>query len=159
MIIYCTKCWKDNPAYSNECLHCGAQLERGNSIDFVTKLIHALQHPEPMTVERAAWILGELKAHEARDALIELLQTSQDMGALEKAVEALGKIGDDRAIDVLSHMLTRSYLPVRVKVVEALKRIGSAPAISVLRKALNDPASTVSKNAKEAIEILKSGGK
>jgi HEAT repeat protein len=156
MVIYCTRCWKDNPAGSQVCQRCGAKLEADNR-SFIAKLLQALSHPEPMTVERAAWILGELKASEAVVPLIHLLLTSQDMGALEKAVEALGKIGDERAVDFLSKQIASSYLSVRLQTVKALKRIGGDSALSVLKKALNDPVSSVSLEAKAALGILESG--
>ena len=149
MVIYCTRCWKDNPAGSKVCSRCGATLEADNTA-FVTKLIRALSHPEPMTVERAAWILGEMKASEAVAPLIHLLETSRDMGALEKAVEALGKIGDERAVKLLSQMIVSSYLTVRFQAVKALRRIGGEQAHAALKKALNNPVSLVSREAKEA---------
>jgi HEAT repeat protein len=107
-----------------------------------------------MTVERAAWILGEMKASEAVVPLIHLLETSQDMGALEKAVEALGRIGDERAVKLLSQMIVSSYLTVRFQAVKALRRIGGEQAHAALKKALNDPASLVSREAKEAQKEL-----
>jgi HEAT repeat protein len=109
-----------------------------------------------LTAQRAAWILGELKAREAVEALIGLVQNSQEMGLPESAIEALGKIGDDRAVEVLAELITSSYLPVRIKAVTALKEIGGHRALTVLKKALNDPSPSVSRSAREAIEALHS---
>jgi len=64
VVIYCTRCWKDNPARSKVCSWCGAKLEADTG-SLIAKLIQALSHPEPMTVERATCILVELKASEA----------------------------------------------------------------------------------------------
>jgi HEAT repeat protein len=153
MVIYCTKCWKDNPAGSQVCQRCGARLE-GDETSYVTKLIHALSHPEPLTVERAAWILGEIRTAEAVEPLIRLLQTNTDKAALESAIEALGKIGDYRAVEALSHMVTSSFLRVRLAVVGSLRKIGGEQALIGLRKALSDPSYSVSSSARAAIDAL-----
>jgi len=153
VVIYCTRCWKDNPAGSKVCSRCGAKLETDNKT-FNAKLVQALSHPEPMTVERAAWILGEMKASEAVAPLIHLLETSQDMGVLEKAVEALGKIGDESAVKLLFQIMVSSYLPVRFQAVKALRRIGGGQAHAALKEAFSDPASLVSREAREAKETL-----
>ena len=155
MVIYCTKCWKDNPAGSEVCSRCGARLETDNKT-FVAKLIQALSHPEPMTVERAAWILGELKASEAAVPLFHLLQTGQDMGALEKAVEALGKIGDSSVVDVLASNSARWPLRVRIQVAEALGRIGGPNAEKALRMVQKDSSTQVQEAASKALKILES---
>ena len=155
MVIYCTRCWKDNPAGSEVCSRCGAKLEADNRT-FVAKLIQALSHPEPMTVERAAWILGELKASEAIIPLVHLLEMSQDMGAQEKAVEALGKIGDSSAVDVLASESAHWPLRVRVQVAEALDKIGGPKAEKVLRTMLKDSSSQVQETANKALKTLES---
>jgi HEAT repeat protein len=131
------------------------KLEADNKT-FVAKLIQALSHPEPMTVERAAWILGELKASEAVVPLIRLLETSQDMGAMEKAVEALGKIGDSSAIEVLADNRDRWPLRVRIQVAEALGRISGSEVKKVLRAMLQDPSTQVQETANKALKTLQS---
>jgi HEAT repeat protein len=151
--IYCTMCWQENSSASQVCSRCGVELEADNRT-FVTKLIRALSHPEPMTVQRAAWILGELKAQEAVETLITLVQTSQDLGALESAVEALGKIGDERAIEAFARIISSSYLAVRLQTVKALGRIGGDQACAALQKALSDPIASVAQEAKKTIEAL-----
>lgn len=158
MIIYCTKCWKDNPANNKACFHCGARLEVEENT-YTSKLIHALSHPESLTVQRAAWILGEIKALEAVEPLIKLSQLSKEMGILESVAEAIGKIGNERAVDILSHLMTSSYITVRLKAIEALGRIGSTNARAALSKALHDPNSSVSVAARQALEVLDSSKK
>jgi HEAT repeat protein len=109
-----------------------------------------------MTVERAAWILGELKASEAIIPLVHLLEMSQDMGAQEKAVEALGKIGDSSAVDVLASESAHWPLRVRVQVAEALDKIGGPKAEKVLRTMLKDSSSQVQETANKALKTLES---
>jgi HEAT repeat protein len=55
----------------------------------------------------AAWVLGELRETKAVPALTELLKRSDELGVIEAAVEALGKIGPTcRArLDVHSFLL------------------------------------------------------
>jgi HEAT repeat protein len=156
MLIYCTACWQENPAESKKCLRCGATLET-NNMSYIAKLIKALSHPEPDIVQRAAWILGELKVREAVEPLISLLKKSTELGALESAVEALGKIGDEKSTDILSRLIISSYLPVRLKAVDALQKIGSPNALNVLRMAINDRSSSVSKRARQALKLLHQG--
>ena len=150
MLIYCTKCWQENPATNRKCLRCGASLET-NSASYLVKLIRALGHPEPQTVQRAAWILGELGDHAAVEPLIALLQNSSEMGALESCTEALGKIGDKRAVNILFSLVTSSYLPVRLIAVDALKKIGTPSALAALTKASTDTSGVVSSYAKQAL--------
>jgi HEAT repeat protein len=153
MRIYCTECWQENSAASRVCSRCGVRLE-GDNWTFVAKLIRALFHPEPMTVQRAAWILGELKAQEAIDPMITLVQTSQDLGTLESAVEALGKIGDEKAVEALSRLISTSYLTVRLQVVKALVRIGGNQACAVLQQALHDSSSSVAQEARKTLVAM-----
>ena len=153
MVIYCTRCWKENPAGSQVCQRCGAKLEADTG-NYVSKLLLALSHPEPMTVQRAAWILGELRVTEAVEPLIRLLHTSQDMGSLESGVEALGKIGDEQAVDVLSQLISFSYLSVRLNAVEALRKIGGSSSLAALKKAQKDPILSVSQEASKAVKAL-----
>ena len=155
MVIYCTRCWKDNPAGSKVCSQCGAPLETDNG-SFIGKLIQALSHPEPMAVERAAWVLGELKASASVMPLVHLLQTSQDMGALEKVVEALGKIGHSSVVEVLASSVARWPLRVRIQVAEALRRIGGPNAEKTLRTMLKDSSSQVQEAANNALKTLES---
>ncbi|KTB48295.1 HEAT repeat domain-containing protein [Dehalogenimonas alkenigignens] len=153
MVIYCTRCWKDNPAGSEVCPRCGSKLEADNRT-YIAKLIQALSHPEPMTVERAAWILGELKASEAIIPIVHLLKISRDMGAQEKAVEALGKIGDSSAVDALASNSAHWPVRVRVQVAESLGKIGGPKAEKVLRTMLNDSSSQVHETTSKALKTL-----
>lgn len=101
MTFFCPKCWKEIPSGRETCPHCGARMAEEDAKPFVEKLRSALRHPEPETVIRAAWILGERKEISAVSDLIDVLQTSQDGFLAEAAAEALGKIGDPRALAAL----------------------------------------------------------
>lgn len=155
MIVYCPKCWAENQPGDKVCRRCGALLKSGAGEDFVDKLIGALGHPEPLTRRRAAWILGELHERRALGPLIAAIESSTDLDLLEGAVEALGKIGDARAVDALGKLLPKSYLSVKLKTVEALGRIGGPKATVLLRSALRNSSAAVREDA--AKELRKMG--
>lgn len=119
--------------------------------DYTSKLISALEHPEPETPIRTAWILGELREGRAVDALTRLLEKGSDPYILAAAVEALGKIGDRRAIGVVARGLESGFLLVRLKAVEALGRLGSDEARSALESALKDPNLSVREAATKTL--------
>jgi HEAT repeat protein len=75
------------------------------------------------------------------------------------AAEALGRIGDKRAVEPLSKALSNSRVRdenryVRGKAAEALGRIGSAKAVPYLEKALNEKYIFVRKRAQEALDRI-----
>lgn len=86
---------------------------------------------------RAAWILGQIKEKAAVPQLIEVLSSSPDPYIQEVAALALGKIGDGKAVDVLSKKLLdlNSYLIVRIASAEALGMIGGEACEAVLETA------------------------
>jgi len=154
MIVHCPKCWAENHPGDEGCQRCGAPLKAEPGENFVDKLIAALGHPEPLTRRRAAWILGELHERRALDPLIMAVETSTDPDLLEGAVEAMGKIGDERAVDSLAGLLSRSYLSVRLKVVEALGRIGGVGSVNLLRLALHDSSVCVREDAAKELRKI-----
>lgn len=131
----------------------GAELPSEDS-DYASKLISALDHPEPETPVRAAWILGELRETRAVGALVGLLEKGRDPYILAGAAEALGKIGDARATGVLAKALASSYLLVRLKAVEALGRLGGDEARRALESALEDPNPSARKAAAKTLQRL-----
>ncbi len=153
MGIRCPRCQWENQPEDRACRRCGAEL-LPDGADYASKLISALEHPEPETPIRAAWILGELRERRAVDPLMRVLEKGTDPYILAAAAEALGKIGDDRATDVLAKSLASSFLPVRVKAVEALGRLGGDEARKAIEGALVDPSPSVRKAAEGALHNL-----
>jgi HEAT repeat protein len=90
---------------------------------YIEKLIRALDHPEPQTPVRCAWILGQLQARAAVATLVRLVRESSDPYLLEAAVEALGKIGDSRALETLQWAIKNGALRVRQRAAAALKNV------------------------------------
>ncbi len=92
--FYCPKCWGEMKENVDTCPHCGADIRRiWSTLSYEDKLIHALNHPEPTTVMRAAWLLGEKKVERAAPALISLIKRTKDLYIILEATRALGKIG------------------------------------------------------------------
>lgn len=127
MTVYCPECYAENAADAGICAACKRPLAGANEDDYVEKLIWALRHPDPTVPPRAAWILGERREGRAVESLLALVRESRDMGALEAAVIALGKIGDVRAVAVLEDLKHTSFLRVRRAADWALQQL-KAPA-------------------------------
>jgi HEAT repeat protein len=86
----------------------------------VDKLIVALNHPEPETPSRAAWILGRRREVQAVGPLIELLRRTQDVYTASEAVRALSRIGTPEAMAFLRTLTEHPAGMVRQAVAEAL---------------------------------------
>ena len=142
-----------NKEAATNCEQCGTPLDETIGDDYVERLIHALDHPEPNTRATAALILGKIGDQRALEALCSKAKTSKDMALLEAIAEALGNFPSQKAIDALAHLLRTSWLPVRVKAAEALKRIGTVDALEVLREiATKDASELVRKVSEDAAE-------
>jgi HEAT repeat protein len=103
---FCPACWRDFAEDLARCPHCGLDIRAAwNSKDYVDKLIAALQHPEPTTPVRAAYILGRLRATRAVGPLIKLVERTTDPYAAKAAVEALGQIGTAPAREFLASLV------------------------------------------------------
>ena len=150
MVVYCTSCWAEKINGQTKCPHCGKLIDNKEA-DYVTKLIRALNHPEPTTPVRVAWILGEIRAKVAVGPLLDVTRQTKDPYLLSSAVEALGKIGDTRSVTELAELMKKSSIVVRLKAVEALARIGSSESVTAIRDALNDRNISVRQAAKQAL--------
>lgn len=121
---FCPRCFAMNAGLETRCQRCGANLDEPVGNDFVDRLIHALNHPEPTTRSLAALLLGKIGGERALRALCEKAQTSKDMALLEAVAEALGHFHLPEAIDALTHLAQSPWLTVREKARESLRRIG-----------------------------------
>lgn len=121
---------------------------------YVRALIDALNHPEPATPVRAAWILGELRAHDAAPALIRCaVQHDDDPELLSAIAEALGKMAEPSLVPFLAELAAISFLKVRLTSVEALAQFSDIEvARSALRRATLDPNAIVRAAAQAALE-------
>ncbi len=128
--FYCPNCWREVSESATICSHCHTNIsERISQTDYTGKLIAALQHKEPMTPVRAAWILGQRREQEAVPALTKIVRKAKDAFLVESAVEALGKIGGSTASDAIRAAAHHSSLRVRVKARDVLKKLASRNAL------------------------------
>jgi predicted amidophosphoribosyltransferase len=65
MTFYCPICWNGVSRDEQTCAHCGSNLAVADARPMAEKHWSALQHPEPETAVRAAWILGERREVQA----------------------------------------------------------------------------------------------
>jgi HEAT repeat protein len=88
--------------------------------------------------------------------LIEALQTEYDPIARWTSVEALGRIGDSRALGPLIAALGRdSHADVRWHAADSLGTLGDPTAIDALKAALQDKDDWVRDFAKKSLETLR----
>ena len=160
MRIYCPTCWRDYPDTERSCRACGTSLWDFGSDDFVAKLIRSLHHPQPVTVERAATLLGRIRDQRAAEPLLALLGEEAAPEALVAAADSLAMLGERRAIPLLVRLRAAptSFLIVRLAVVRALARLGGLEAESALQQALDDRSPAVRDLAAEALAQLAATG-
>lgn len=99
----------------------------------------ALDDPEPLVVETAAWACGERSATDAAtfEALVAAAGDHPDPRCREAAVAALGAIGDARALDVIL-AATRDRPAVRRRAVSALAPFAGPEVDAALARARQD---------------------
>ncbi|MCX7969099.1 MAG: HEAT repeat domain-containing protein, partial [Armatimonadetes bacterium] len=76
---FCPRCFAMNPETAAICKQCGADLDEPVGSDYVERLIHALDHPEPNTRALAATLLGKIGDERGLRALCEKAKTNDDM--------------------------------------------------------------------------------
>lgn len=124
MIFYCPSCWRESSECIRVCPHCKVDVERLTlEQDYVQKLIAALDHPEPQTPIRVAWILGVRRETRAVSHLSRLVQESEDPYIVEAAVEALGRIEDPAGLEAVRFASQHGGVRVREKARHALDLI------------------------------------
>jgi len=124
----------------------------GSSYDMA--LIEGLQHPRPDIAEMCAWVLGQRRTRLAVPALIEVLhRRPNEIDVLVAAVNALGSIGDTRALPALVEAAREGAVPVRRAALRALATIDPVGATPILRDArVRDPSPGVRAEAARLLE-------
>ncbi|OQZ03965.1 MAG: hypothetical protein B6D34_05045 [Candidatus Brocadia sp. UTAMX1] len=88
--------------------------------------------------EKAVKSLGKLGKREAVDALILALGNNSDLSVIRATIEALGQIGDPRAVGPLLGFLTHKEPRIRECTAAALGKLRDSQAVDALITALND---------------------
>ncbi|MGA7076917.1 MAG: HEAT repeat domain-containing protein, partial [Halobacteriota archaeon] len=122
----------------------------------VEPLIKMLNDADSDVCKAAAEALGRI-GEPAVKTLIKVLSDA-DWGVRESAAaaDALGRIGDSRAVEPLIRVLSDADSHVResAAAAEALGRIGDSRAVEPLIRALNDADSDVRTNAADALDTF-----
>jgi diguanylate cyclase (GGDEF)-like protein len=125
----------------------GRLAERNRSQSIVEMLVQAARGEVPDTAVTAVNILGRLKALEAADTLIELLDQAEDEELLIAICRAMGQIGDEAFVLPLQNILRsrRSLLfrktrssQVRVAAAYAVSQIDDQRSPRILQALLDD---------------------
>ena len=110
----------------------------GCTLNDTEKYIEKLKS-ENITVQSEALLyFGEAKERNVVPLIIELLKPDNAKEVRLKAVEALGKIDDSRAVEPLIGVLADSDKDIRKAVVEALGKVKDPEAVDPLISVLND---------------------
>lgn len=100
--FYCPSCWTAMGKDSPQCPRCGCDIrEYLEEASYLRRLIEALDHPDPTTRTRVAYILGRRKDREAVLPLAEKVRASADLYLCLTCLEALQRIGDGPAMEAL----------------------------------------------------------
>jgi hypothetical protein len=120
MYFYCYHCWSDFEEESDSCPKCGKELSSFSALNFHEKLIRALDHPERLTLQRAIWIIGNLRLEKAVPKLSILAKDCQDFVIVTEIINTLIKIGTSDAIKIVEELPTHTSSIVRKYASEAL---------------------------------------
>ena len=95
--------------------------------------------------------IEKLKEKKDVESLIKALQYKGDLDVRSEAVEAVGKIGDKRAVEPLIQALNDENKYVREGAALALAEIGDKRAVEPLIQALNDKDENVRAEAADTL--------
>ena len=125
-------------------------------------LVRALREGNPRARVLAARVLGNLRAAEARPALLETLagapaeEAPVDLQA--QATLALGKIGNPDDVPEILAASGGEHWPIRAQAANALEAIGDVGAIPALKRLTVDPEWWVRFNASRALSNMGPAG-
>jgi HEAT repeat protein/lipoprotein NlpI len=111
---------------------------RGNS-SIIPPMLKLMKHSNPVVRATAAKILGDIKANNAVDALIDYLEEEKDWSVRWEMVRTLAKIKDPRTVDVLHRCLLEDWdYHIRIDAAYALYYLRDPRSAQPLDKALQD---------------------
>jgi HEAT repeat protein len=152
---FCPFCWNEISKDEKTCPLCSGNIEEWDEKGFTEKLIDSLNHSERSTVYRACYILGEMRERVSIKPLIDLLNKTNDYFLMEEIVEALGKIGDERAVPFLIKMLNNRSFLVRGKAAAVLSNFDDQEeVVEALKRAIGDHSHYVRELASASLNKL-----
>jgi HEAT repeat protein len=99
----------------------------------VPYLIEALDSRDQSVVLFAIEMLGEIGFVSAVPPLMNLIRTSNNTAIQGRAVQTLGRLGDERARDLIKDLVASRGQFVHLNAIEALGRVGGEDAIEMLK--------------------------
>ncbi|GJQ20669.1 MAG: hypothetical protein HBSIN02_10240 [Bacteroidia bacterium] len=99
-------------------------------------LVEALSYPDRSVVLFAIEMLSLIGFVTGVEPLMHMADTYPDTQVRAKAIEALGRLGDQRAEQLLVRLLKNPYPSLRASATRALERIGSPTAVPLLSERL-----------------------
>lgn len=133
----------------------GAIAEPPLSPTEARRLASGLSHGDAIVRTATARVLGRVRALDAGDALIMALNDSNDM-VQQYAMEALGLIKNDRAVQALTDRVTfHGSSPMGDTALLALARIGHGSSRDLFRARLGDPSAGARRAAVEGLGRLR----
>lgn len=91
--FYCPVCWNELDQDLARCPYCSTEIRNfWESKSFLEKLMIALDHPDPSTVMRAVWLLGQIGDRRALEPLKRLLDRTQDVYVTRAALKSLDEL-------------------------------------------------------------------
>ncbi|MFH1539609.1 MAG: anti-sigma factor antagonist [bacterium] len=124
--------------------------------DAMVPLLRALDSPDHFMRRNVIQAIGEIASTDAVQKLISMLMFDEsDREALIQTINALGRIGDDRAVEPLLTMLKSNDWETKWRAIHALGRIGDSRAIEPLLDVHNDADKDLQWAAAMAVERIK----
>ncbi len=123
----------------------------------VPYLIDALQYNDQSVVLFSIEMLAEIGFVSAVDALVDMANSYPNVVVRSKAIEALGRLGDERSEPLIRSLLANPYPIIRASAVRALERIGSPGSIVHLKERIT--AGVIEERLSAARALAKSGSK
>lgn len=118
-------------------------------------LVEALSYSDRSVVLFAIEMLSLIGFVTAVEPLMQVAETYPNTQVRAKAIEALGRLGDQRAEQLLVRLLRNPYPSLRASATRALERIGSPTAVPLLSERLM--TGTVHERLSAARALAKSG--